>query len=338
MTNKQKLINHVDTKGKDRSWFELAKLYNIKPEGTPSQRTKAANDIVRNSKKKQNNTSYTGSAKITPKVEIHSEYEEFLKWKAMKDAKTPKNEKGIHIVLSCLHVPFHNKELLNNLLEFIKDYKDKIKGFHLIGDFLDLASLSFHDKGKVTIGGLTLGKEYKEGNKVLDLILKELPTDIRLTFIYGNHEDRYFRHVSDFENSKYSDALTSPTEALKLKERGFEVYENWRESFVQLGKLQLIHGIFCTATPAKTHLNRLKESVMFGHTHRLDTYYEGDKGAFNIGTMADIDSEAFNYISRIQRMSWKNAFGLVHLDDNGFYQADVVNCVNNHFWYGGKKY
>ena len=99
MTNKQKLINHVDTKGKDRSWFELSKLYNIKPEGTPSQRTKAANDIVRNSKKKQNNTSYTGSAKITPKVEIHSEYEEFLKWKAMKDAKVIKSKTKTFIEL-----------------------------------------------------------------------------------------------------------------------------------------------------------------------------------------------------------------------------------------------
>jgi len=90
MTNKQKLINHIDTKGKDRNWLELAKLYNIKPEGTPSQRTKAANDIIRSynkNKKKLSSTLYTGKAEVTPKVIINSEYDEFLKWKALKDAK-----------------------------------------------------------------------------------------------------------------------------------------------------------------------------------------------------------------------------------------------------------
>jgi len=77
---------------------------------------------------------------------------------------------------------------------------------------------------------------------------------------------------------------------------------------------------------------------MFAHTHRIDTYYEQDMGSFNIGTLADIQGPAFKYASRLERMNWKNGFGLVHLDENGFYQADVINCFNNSFYYGGRKY
>lgn len=258
--------------------------------------------------------------------------------KSKKDSEKSNYGQGIHIVLSCVHVPFHNEQLIKALGSFIEDYKEDIKGFHLIGDFLDMRSLSFHEKGTIPLMGVTLGYEYSKGNEVLDYLDTVLPKDVYKNFLWGNHEDRYKRLGKITDVSKYIDALPSPTQALKLKERGYRVKENWQEDYIQLGKIQLIHGIFCNSTPAKKHLNSMKTSVMFGHSHRIDSYYENDSAAFNIGCFIDIDAEGFKYISRVERMNWKNGFGLIHLDKDGTFQADIIHCLNNSFFYGGKKY
>lgn len=274
---------------------------------------------------------------IQEQVDSLSKYN-VIEVKSQKDKVKSKYKEGIHLVLSCLHIPFENKQLINSLIKFINDYEDNIKGFHLIGDFIDMRSLAFQEKGNVPIFGLTLGYEYKKANEALDLFDSKLPKNIDKSYIWGNHEDRYSRLKGSTDANQYMDALPSPTQALKLKERGYEVKENWKEDYIQLGKIQLIHGIFCSATPARKHLNVMKTSVMFGHSHRIDTYYETDNGSFNIGCLADIDSNGFKYLSRVERLNWKNGFGLIHLDSDGNFQADVIHCLNGSFFYGGKKY
>lgn len=244
---------------------------------------------------------------------------------------------GIHIVLGCVHVPYHNKILLNSLLKFIQDYNDKIVGFHLIGDFLDLESLSSHNKDIVDRKGITLGGEYAEGNKVLDIIEAHLPENIKKTYIYGNHEDRYFRYINDVKNAKIGDSLLSPDKGLKLRERGYIVKTSWKEDYVTIGKYQIFHGIFCTQAPAKSHITKIKTSCIFAHTHRIDEYYEKDLHGLNIGSFADFNSDGFSYLSRLERMSWKNGFAIVH-EFNGDAQASIIVCNNNSFYYGGKKY
>ncbi len=216
---------------------------------------------------------------------------------------------------------------------------DKVKGFHLIGDVLDLNSLSAHEPNKVPMEGITLGYEYKESNKFLDSFEEVLPQGIDKTFIWGNHENRWTRHVADINISKYADALPSPTEALKLKERGYTIYENWKEDYHFLGEnLQLIHGEFCSKYPARTHVDRMKASVIFVHTHRIDINYDGEKAGFNIGWGGDVNSSAFNYVSRLTKMNWINGFALVHIDEKGNYFTQVIPVFNNEFWYDGRLY
>jgi len=246
---------------------------------------------------------------------------------------------GIHIVSGCQHVPFQNKKMQEGLLELIKDLGSKVKGFHLIGDTLDLNSLSAHEPNKVPLEGITLGYEYKEGNKYLDSFEAVLPKNIEKTYIYGNHEDRWRRHISDINNSKYADALPSPKDALKLEDRNYKVYTNWKEDFHLLGNsLQLIHGEFCTKYPARTHVDRMKSSVMFAHTHRIDINYDGEKAGFNIGWGGNPEAPAFNYVSRLTKMNWINGFALVHIDENGNFFTQVIPVFHNHFWYNGKRY
>lgn len=259
-----------------------------------------------------------------------------------KQAQTNKKQfttPGIHIVSGCWHVPFHNKEVVSGLLNLIRDLGDKVKGFHLIGDFLDLHSLSSYDRRNVAlVPGLTLKTEYSQGNKVLDLIESILPSDCEKSYIYGNHEDRYNRYIREHENSKIPP--DSPTEALRLKERGFSsIMENWSDDFITLGAhLDLMHGTYYNVHCAKKHMDVFRGSVMFVHTHRVQTYIEGDNGSFNIGCMGDIESPVFGYAARATKASWKNGFAIVTIDKNGDYYVQQILCNNNKFYYNGKAY
>lgn len=246
---------------------------------------------------------------------------------------------GMHILSGCWHPPFQNRKMQQGVIELIKDLGDRVKGFHLLGDCVDLMSLSAHEPNKVPMKGITLGYEYEEANKFLDSFQEVLPDGIDLTYLYGNHEDRWRRHLSDVNNSRYSDALPSPKQAMKLEERGYTVYENWKEDYHILGKhLQLLHGEFCTKYPARTHVDRMKASVAFVHTHRIDLNYDGEKAGFNIGWGGDVNSPAFNYVSRLTKMNWINGFALVHIDEDGNFFVQVIPVYHNQFWYNGKLY
>lgn len=249
------------------------------------------------------------------------------------------NTVGMHIIQGCVHVPFQNKKMQVGIMNLMKDLGDKVKGFHLIGDILDMNSLSAHDNNKLPIPGITLGYEYKEGNKFLDEYDTVIPATAMKTYLYGNHEDRWNRHVADVNNSKYADAVPSPREALRLEERGYIVKDNWKEDYFILGKdLQIIHGEFCTKYPARTHVDRMKASVIFAHTHRIDINYDGEKAGFNIGWGGDTNAAAFNYVSRLTKMNWINGFAIVHIDNRGNYFTQVIPVFHNEFWYNGIRY
>lgn len=60
------LIQDVLNNGKQQSWFELAQKYNIRPEGTYTQRRKSANDVWRRFNKTTPITPLTSQEMVTP--------------------------------------------------------------------------------------------------------------------------------------------------------------------------------------------------------------------------------------------------------------------------------
>ena len=163
--------------------------------------------------------------------------------------------------------------------------------------------------------------------------MKAFP-DANFYALFGNHEDRFHRHMSTVDFSKLKGAIKSPTEALKLVERGFEVYENWVEDEVTIGDLTIIHGEFCTTFPTKKHLDVYKKNMLFAHTHRSQMYREGEHVAFNIGSMADFNSPAFNYATKSMKKQWSNGFAIATVV-NGITSVEQITWNKNHFVYGG---
>ena len=255
------------------SWLNLANRFEIKPNGTDSQKRKAANDIWRNFKKSQGHKA--PSIEEFNAVNYHQVERDYSLsdctytiTKASTEVLT-KEKNGVYIIMGCVHVPFFNLNFMKAAIKCISTLN--VKGIIFNGDFLDLATLSFHDKGKNAVEGVTLGKEYESGNKVLDSIESVIPKSASKVFLYGNHEDRFNRHMSTVDYGKLKGAIKSPIEGLNLNTRGYKIYTDWINDEVNLGDLTIIHGEFCTTFAAKKHLDVYRKNMLFAHCFSEDT-------------------------------------------------------------------
>jgi len=248
-----------------------------------------------------------------------------------------RNQSGTYFVSGCIHAPWQNKLMFDSVLNFLKKEVD-LYGIILAGDIIDLNSLSSHDKGKKPIKGVTLDWEYSEANKFLDT-LDDLNIKGTKDYIYGNHEDRYLRYMKDIDNSKLGSALQSPEIGLKLRERGYNVYTDWKNDAISLGvHLDINHGEFLNVHTAKKTIDTYRKSNLYFHTHRYQVYTEGKVGGFNMGFGGDIDAPIFGFATRAMKLSWTNSCTLVHLDKDGMFHVQPLVYVNNQLIVNGKKY
>lgn len=341
MSNKKKLQEHLKKYGKDRSWVDL---YNMFPIRGGNLTNKQKSDTIRQFVKNLPTPEEVVEDYQPTKEDLFQEFLEWKKGKLISHTKPKvKNQNkfttpGFHVIIGCVHVPFHNHKLLGAFCQFLEDNRYNIKGFHIAGDFLDLNTLSSYDKGNFpVIKDLTLYKEYEAGNQVLDIFDVILQPNIDKSYVAGNHEYRHNKYARNMEKSKTM--VQSPKEALKLYERGYNVHEAWDQDFITLGNdLDIMHGVYYNVNCAKKHLDTFRRSLVFFHTHRIQSYIEGKIGAYNGGCMVDIDSKAFNYASRATKKHWQNGFNVVYIDTDGSYYMNQIICNENKFIYNGKLY
>lgn len=255
-----------------------------------------------------------------------------LKVTASNKIDTP----GTYWVTGCSHAPWQNKAMYNSTLNFLNREVD-LQGLIVAGDGVDLHSLSSHDHGKLAIPGVTLDWEYQEANKFFDE-LDDLGVKTK-KYLFGNHEDRYLRILKDVDISKYGSALKSPIEGLKLVKRGYDVFTNWKNDRICIGKhLDVNHGEFLNVHSAKKTIDTYRKSILYFHTHRFQIYVEGLVGGWNMGSGANFNAPIFNYASRAMKTSWVNSSALVTLDADGYYHVEPLLFINNKLVVNGKSY
>jgi len=242
-------------------------------------------------------------------------------------------DKEQYVILPCVHVPFQNQLYLHKIKKLISDIKPK--EVILQGDFVDCNALGQYEKGKLSGTGVDLDEEYDEANRELSE-LEQAAGHSDFVYMFGNHENRYFRWKKDVNNSKYGD-LVSPIRAMKLEERGYKVFSDYMNDFYTVGSLQVIHGEFFNVHAAKKHLDTFRRNVMFAHTHRVQYYREGEFAAWNIGFLGNKNAPCFNYANRSMKERWANAFSVVTVDGS-FFHVEIVEFINDSFYYGSLKY
>lgn len=241
---------------------------------------------------------------------------------------------GRHLCISDLHIPYVNQELMLKLVKMLKD--NKFVGLHILGDYLDLSSLSKYDLFKLN-KGLTLSEEYIIGNFWLDVLCEYLDVNAYKSFIYGNHSKRFDKYMQNSEAAKLGNALISPKDGLQLKNRGFIVVEDYPDGYIQVGDIQLIHGIYLNSNHPKTHIQKLRSSCMYGHSHQQLTYSENGLTAYNIGFLANKNAPIFSYSNRFEKANWREGFAVINYI-NGATFVEQVECKDNSFYYNGILY
>lgn len=254
-----------------------------------------------------------------------------------KSAMAMKGERSVksYIGTGCNHVPFHNQHLTKGFLDLMSTYK--YDGIFIGGDFLDMGALGQYERGKISHTNVTLKEEYEIGNELLDMFDERLSDDALKVYLWGNHEDRYWRWLADVNNSKLGTVL-NPSDELNLVERGYIVKDQYKTDFYKLAALYVMHGEYYNIHAAKKHLDVFRRNTIFWHTHRVQVYREGDFCAWNSGTMADIEAPCFSYANRGMKGQWANAFPIIHVDQYNNHFVELVNCIKNNFVYNGVKY
>jgi hypothetical protein len=213
------------------------------------------------------------------------------------------------IVLSDLHVPFHDERLLDVWVERL----DKMHwdGIDIIGDFLDCYSLSRFDTNPDRKADFQT--ELDRGKTILETIrlVTGPATDIR--YSEGNHEDRLRKHLwgkdrrlADLRN------LTIP-HLLGLDELGVKWYPT--EKPYQIGDLWYSHGDILRSGAGAT--GRAKSTamggpVLIGHTHRLGfsprTMHTGTHESYEVGYMADSSKLDYHRYVYDWQLGWAEVF------------------------------
>lgn len=233
------------------------------------------------------------------------------------------------LILSDIHIPYHDEIALQAAIEYGKKLKPTI--VLLNGDIGDFYGVSRHDKDPRR----ELSQELDAIRQFLFWLRKEFPK-ARIVYKIGNHEDRMERllrkeaptllGVTDFEVPKL----------LRFDEMGIEVVGSLQ--LVRLGKLPIYHGhelpqgMSSPVNPARGIWMRVQESLICGHWHRTSEHTEStglDKklsSCWSVGCLCDLSPD-YAIVNR-----WNHGFAFVIVEDSGQFE------VQNHKIIDGKIY
>lgn len=225
------------------------------------------------------------------------------------------------IVIGDTHNPYRDETAVKILRKTIKELQPKQVVF--IGDWFDLYTCSLH-----TPSGpqrrFTLRDELDDGTALLHDLIRDVPNWF---FLSGNHEYRLQRYLAQKAPELFS---THPTvqEWAQIPDSQWVPYM----SHITLGEVSYTHDLgFSGRHSMSQTLDAFGGNVVFGHTHRGGTFYEGDvrgkhRFAMNVGWLGDPNS--IDYMHKSKTRHWQQGIGLVTQDGRGRAWAQFCPIVD----------
>lgn len=212
----------------------------------------------------------------------------------------------------------------------------KPKEIVIMGDFLDCGGFlaGHHTMGYVEQSTYKWEEDCAAGNGLLDTIQAASP-GASIHYLEGNHEARIEKycvttaHANGAPNveaeAEHMRMLYGTEYVLHLKKRGIELYRMGKYyhglglmATIKLGKCHFTHGISTAVNAAKVHAERFGGNVVFGHTHRNDSYHirtvsSGVIGAWNPGCLCE-PQELYMHQNP---SNWSHGYGIQLVKSNG---------------------
>jgi len=229
------------------------------------------------------------------------------------------------LILSDVHIPFHDAAALETALEYGKKRKPSL--IILNGDIFDHFAISRWIKDPRKRNFID---EVKDGKYFLKGLRQVFPK-ARILFKKGNHEERY----ELFMQLKAPELFGLPEfewgNVFGLDDFGIELVDQKRP--IRLGKLNVLHGheyVFAISNPvnpARGLYLRAKRHALCGHFHQSAAHSEKDLeqnviSTWSTGALCDMHPE-YRPLN-----PWSTGFAFVETDKTGAFHVDNLRVIN----------
>lgn len=221
-------------------------------------------------------------------------------------------------VLSDVHIPYHNEQVLQQWLEDAYEYEPST--ILLNGDIFDFYRLSRFEKDP---SKRDTSFELDAVHDFLDWLQYNFEADI--IWKDGNHDERWrkylYNHAPEFATLNQFELC----EILDLEDRNITYVTDKR--IILAGQLPILHGHemagSSTINPAKSMFNKMNSSAIQAHCHRSSEYLErnvfGDWiCCYSVGCVCELTPE----FSRINK--WNHGYAFVEIDSSGNFEVNNV--------------
>lgn len=218
------------------------------------------------------------------------------------------------LVLSDIHIPYHNIEALTCVFDFAKG--EKPDAILLNGDTLDFFGLSRFSKDPKA---RSFAHELKTFKEFMDILKKTF--NAKIYFKIGNHEERYFHFLWMKAHEIVGVEEFELENIIKSRAEGIEIIKDKR--IIKAGDLNIIHGhefggsVFSPVNIARGLFLKGKVSAMQGHNHSSSEHSESNMNGeltttWSLGCLCELHP-AYLPINK-----WNHGFALVDIDGQNF--------------------
>jgi len=218
------------------------------------------------------------------------------------------------LVLSDIHIPYHNIEALTCAFDFAKG--EKPDAILLNGDTLDFFGLSRFSKDPKA---RSFAHELKTFKEFMDILKKTF--DAKIYFKIGNHEERYFHFLWMKAHEIVGVEEFELENIIKSRAEGIEIIKDKR--IIKAGDLNIIHGhefggsVFSPVNIARGLFLKGKVSAMQGHNHQSSSHTESNMNndittTWSLGCLCELHP-AYLPINK-----WNHGFAIVDIDGQDF--------------------
>jgi predicted phosphodiesterase len=242
------------------------------------------------------------------------------------------------ICLPDIQAPKHDEKALSTALQIVR--KERPDTLILVGDVVDLQSVSRFPPKDWDEAGMTASQELRSANSILDRI-DAVSRKAEKIYLEGNHDRRleiwFVQNGSklgcDFNGNNVQTQLG-------LLRRGYK-YIPIRQQPYRIGKVAFIHGWFTNKYHAFKTVSSGGQNLIYGHTHDFQVYTglhldeEAPRMAMSIGCLCDFRQ---GYLEG-KPMNWIHGIGLIYIDtETGKFWPQFVPIIDGEAVINGRRF
>ena len=207
----------------------------------------------------------------------------------------------------------------------------------IMGDFIGAGGVSHWDAKDLKPKRLV--PEIKEARAVLESFVGATPNTKTRIYLTGNHEDwinqAMISHLPEmFDGLDDLNLTPNLKKLLNLDGYGYELIE--LNHILRIGLANFTHGFYTGTNHPKTHLDKIKASIYYGHMHDMKNTHDcginGTIEAASLGCLCRVDGK----FMKSKPTNWVQGFGVFEFFKDGTYSFYQVKIFNGKFSFGGK--